>query len=317
MEDFVICPECGEHIPVASDIAEQIRYCPACGNDLHETVQLTLKQHVAEAECSECGNMFSPDKLFDYEDRKLCGRCVHVIRRQEQSRSRRRKTVVLQLFALALIVGAVFVVKRYYWDAGLPFKITEIKGDIDSRGRLGSIEVSISSLTDDEYERYAVIYAIDSRKDMSKIAGRVINESKLSSTGSSHLARWMPDDRSRQCFLGKYGKGGLQWMDPRRKYRMSGNTSHRYRDEKALIRERIQWISPEAIRHNQCIKNVAIHAIVFLNKKPRELVKLNLLERDFGDFEVSGKLLVKAQVWCCREGDWEAASPVCEEECSK
>jgi hypothetical protein len=317
MEDFLICPECGEHVPVGSGIGGKVKFCPACGSDLHPAAEPIQRHEAPEGECSECGNMFALEKLFDYEGRKVCGRCVHVIRRREETRSRRRRTLIFRLFALVLIAAALYVIKKYHWDARLPFRITEIREAIDSRDRLGSIEVSIDSRGEEEYDRYAVIYALDSRKDMSKAAERVIRESKLSSTRSSHLARWMPDDKSRQCFLGRYGKGGLQWTDPRRRYRMSGNTCHRYIGERGLIRERVQWISPEAIKCDECIKNVAIHAIVFLDKEPASSVKLDLLERDFGSFDVAGKMIVRAQVWCCSDDDWEAASPVFEKECSK
>ena len=77
------------------------------------------------------------------------------------------------------------------------------------------------------------------------------------------------------------------------------------------------WINPDVIRYGHRIEDVGIHAVIFLEQEPPELVVLNLYEKDFGEFKATGGFVVKAQVWHCRGDDWEAASPVFERKYSE
>ena len=306
METIFVCPKCGERIPVKSELIGELRHCPACGEELD-----------AGKQCFRCGNMFSLTKLIDYEGLKICPRCLNMMQRDEQAKSQRKKRVIIQVSIIVLLVAAFFIVKEIFWGQSLPCEITDVEGGVDSRGNLVVVEVSIRQGNDKENDEYAVIYAIDSKKDIAKIARKVIKESKASKTGRHHLARWMPGDKKQQCFLGDYGKGGLQWIDRRRRSRKSGNSLHRYIDEDGASCKRFQWINPEVIQCSYCIEDVGIHAVVFFQDRPPKLDELNLDEKDFGQFKVVGRFVVKAQVWCRNGDNWEPASEVFEEEYSQ
>ncbi len=188
---------------------------------------------------------------------------------------------------------------------------------VDSSNNLMTIGISLRQKKSGEFDEYALICAIDSRRDMETIARKIIKEYDRSKTDRDHLARWKHGGRKQHFFLGDYGKGGLQWIDPYRQYRRYGNSRCECRDKNGELCKRYQWINPEVKWQNHCIEDIAIHTITFLKKKLPGRLSLEFRERDFGDFRVPGGFSVKAQLWCREKDDWRAASGVFKKEYSE
>ena len=226
MDSFFFCIKCGHKFSVKDEVAGKEYRCPDCGYSLDVGHMSAHKEKKApEGECSQCGNVFGLDKLFDYHGLQVCARCLNIVQRKHLARVKRRKTLAIQLIGVVILVTGFFAFKIYYWDCLYPYKITDIDGSMSSNGNLSRKE---------DYDEYALIYAIDSEKEMPELAEKLIRESKtsLTQTRTDYLARWWCDGEYQQCFVGRFGDGGLEWLDSGRRYRLKGATTHHYRDSK-------------------------------------------------------------------------------------
>jgi len=317
MPSSVLCPRCGGTFIGEHNATGMAALCPLCRRESDNMQGALHGKREAEAECSECRQLFPLARLQEHKSAMLCSRCLSIEQRKETQAVKRQKRIATEIVLLIIVAIGVYFAKDYIWRESFAFTVKTLESSTDPSGNLAQVKASFTNDPKTKYDNYIVICAIDSNEDISTIAERLIKEAENTSTGHHYLARWMPEDGSYQCFLGTHGQGGIQWIDNARRSRQAGGYWRPSVDRNGNACKRYQWLNPCVSQCGNCIENIGIQTVIYFDKIKPESFTLSLFEKDFGQFKINGQFTIKTQVWCREGAKWVQGSKVFEKKYSR
>jgi hypothetical protein len=269
--------------------SNEIEICSNCGREIQRSEQAFLFKF--EVVCAECdkklriGSMGASITSPEMGDKGAAESSI--------------PKAVAALIFIGITVGALVI---GFWLSGytpwspFPFKITDIDVRTDPNGMLNSINVSVRPTgtwrASSEVNEYVLIYLVDSKHDIRRIAMDIIDEYERDAREFFVLLKRPTRSYEGVTTIGKVGRGGLR---------------HIYTDYTDLFPS------------TRSIEGASIHGIKFFEfleppaSMPVKLLNLGCETK----IKVTGPIVVQAQVWSRYDHSWAVASYVFEAKISK
>ena len=254
--------------------------------------------------CNNCGReILRLEKAFVFEGKIVCSRCDSKLRSGlestprtlsgkredvlvESSPSKAQRTLIWTVIILAgLAVGFLlwYVVSSYPSWRPFDFKIIDITGKSASLEFEVAIRPAWIWWIGERKKDYVLIYAVNSRDDIATVANEVVDKLKEKEWERIDSVTRRPG-QSHQI-IGNHGQERLVYT--------------------------LRLLSAKYVTDR-----ASIHGITFLHKPPEKLVELPLTS-SASEFDVTGPVVVKVQIWSCYRDQWEADSKALEKEIPK